>query len=314
MMPLALGLILVGVTAAVVFGTFAALRGLLEWRRARWRQRMLADDDGAPIMLVGVTDGSNLTLPLSRRVDQSFEQLIRDTGMSWSAEQALALMALMGVLLSGFLLLWRGDLWTVTLGLVAGMTLPLLVYLVLRHRWRMRLQNQLPDAFFLLARSLRAGETLEQGIETVAGHAARPLAEEFRRAGERIKLGLTVPAALQGMARRLRLSDFNVFVTAVTLHRTVGGNLVMLLDRVASSTRDRNQFRGYVRAATALARITGLFVACAAPVLFLGFSIWKPEFVARFTQSEGGIRALGAAALLEIIGAIWMYLLLRFDY
>jgi tight adherence protein B len=186
------------------------------------------------------------------------------------------------------------------------------VYLILRRRWRLHLQNQLPDAFFLLARSLRAGETIEQGIETVSGHATRPLAQEC--AADRIKLGLTVPAALQGMARRLRLPDFNVFVTAVTLHRTVGGNLVLLLDRVASSTRDRNQFRGYVRAATALSRITGLFVAGAAPVLFLAFAIWRPDFLARLTQTEGCLRALTVAACLEIVGAVWMYLLLRFDY
>jgi tight adherence protein B len=247
-------------------------------------------------------------------VDQAFEHIIRDSGLDWSVEQALGLMMLTGVVVAGFLLLWRGDLGSVALGLVAGMALPLVVYAILRRRWRLRLQNQLPDAFFLLARSLRAGETIEQGMETVGAYGTRPLAEEFRRSVERIKLGLAVPAALQGMARRLQLPDFNVFVTAVTLHRTVGGNLMLLLDRVASSTRDRNQFRGYVRAATALGRITGVFIAAAAPVLFLGYAIWQPEFVAHFTQSAGGIRALILAAVLEIVGAVWLYLLLRFDY
>ena len=103
---------------------------------------------------------SNKPLPLSRRMDQAFEQIIQESGLGWSAQQALGLMALTGVVLAGFLLLWRGDLWTVALGLIAGLALPLLVYATLRRRWRQRLQNQLPDAFFLLARSLRAGETL----------------------------------------------------------------------------------------------------------------------------------------------------------
>jgi len=307
-------LIVVSLTAGLVLAVFLAVRGAAERRRARWRRRVLGDQEDESVGLLELPASPDAALPLSRRVDLAFEQIVRESGLGWSTEQALGLMTLASVALAGFLLLWHGDLWTVALGLVAGMILPPVVYAILRRRWRLRLQNQLPDAFFLLARSLRAGESLEQGMETVASHGTRPLAEEFRRGVERIKLGLTVPAALQGMARRLRLPDFNVFVTAVTLHRTIGGNLTVLLDRVASSTRDRNQFRGYVRAATALGRITGLFLAGAAPVLFAGYCVWQPEFVARFTQSTGGVRALAVAAVLEVIGAVWLFLLLRFDY
>jgi tight adherence protein B len=303
-------LIVVAVTAALVLGIFVVIRGMAEGLRRRVRGD---EDSEAPRLLLIPAEPAG-PLPLSRRIDVGFEQIIRESGLEWSTEQALGLMSLGGVVMAGFLLLWRGDLWMVALGLIMGMGLPFVTYLILRHRWRLRVQNQLPDALFLLARSLRAGETIEQAMETVAMHGTRPLAEEFRRGVERVKLGLNVPAALKGMARRLRLADFNVFVTAVKLHRSTGGNLMVLLDRVAASTRDRNQFRGYVRAATALGRITGLFIAAAAPVLFVGYSIWQPDFVARFTHSSAGIRALVVAATLEVVGAIWMYMLLRFDY
>jgi tight adherence protein B len=302
-------LIVVGLTAALVVGAFLVIRAVVDHQRAR---RRVPEDDEPLALLAPPPDPR--TLSLTRRMDIAFEELIRESGTGWNVEQALALMSLAGVVVAGFLLLWRGDLWIVALGLLVGMAVPFAGYHMLRRRWRLRLQNQLPDAFFLLARSLRAGETLEQAMETVAMHGTRPLAGEFRRAVERIKLGLNVPAALQSMARRLRLADFNVFVTAVTLHRSIGGNLMVLLDRVAASTRDRNQFRGYVRAATALGRITGLFIAAAAPVLFIGYSVWQPDFVARFTQSAAGVRALVVAAVLEAVGAVWMYLLLRFDY
>ncbi len=305
-------LIVVALTAALILGVFLFVRAIVEGLRARMRGREDEEAEAPGLLLLPAEPTG--PLPFTRRMDVAFEQIIRESGMQWTTEQALGLMSLAGVVVAGFLLLWRGDLWMVALGLVVGVALPLVGYLILRHRWRLRMQNQLPDAFFLLARSLRAGETLEQAMETVAMHGTRPLAQEFHRGVERIKLGLNVPAALAGMARRLRLADFNVFVTAVTLHRNTGGNLMVLLDRVAASTRDRNQFRGYVRAATALGRITGLFIAAAAPVLFVGYSIWQPDFAARFTQSGGGIRALIVAATLEVIGAVWMYLLLRFDY
>ena len=60
-------------------------------------------------------------------------------------------------------------------------------------------------------------------------------------------------AAAQGPGRTLL--GLLLFVSVVVLHRQVGGNLVSLLDRVATYTRDRNLFRGQFQAATALGRV-----------------------------------------------------------
>jgi tight adherence protein B len=252
--------------------------------------------------------------PWPDQLDQGFDTLVKQTGVSWTSSQILALIALASVSLAGLMLLWRRDEWLAALALPLAAAASIGVLLLLRLRWRRGLQAQLPDVFFLLARSLRAGESLEQALETVADHGLRPLADEFRRGADKIKLGLSVPAALRGMARRVDLPDFHIFVAAVTLHRTVGGNLPHLLDRVAASTRDRNLFRGYVRAATALSRVTGLCIALAPPVLFLGYWYSQHEFFNTFLNSAAGMRALWIALGLEVLGAIWMYYLLRIDY
>src|SRR5437588_827127 len=153
-----------------------------------------------------------------------------------------------------------------------------------RAFWQRRLHGSgEAEGFGLLAPEPRKGQA-----DTWSGRLDEAFARvvqqtgEFRGGLDKINLGLAVPAALQGIARRLQMQDFDVFVTAVTLHRTVGGNLTLLLDRVATSTRDRNLFRGYFRAATALGRITGIFIAAAAPLLFLGYALWQPDFVSRF--------------------------------
>ncbi len=314
MLELLFLVVVVTVIAAVVMGFFLSIRAFLERRRAFWRKRLYGREEAEAPTLLGAELQPKPPTGWSDRLDRDFARLVDQTGIRWTSEQTLGAIALLTVVLAGAMLLWRGDLWLVTAGLVVGIALPLAVLAILRRRWRNGLQAQLPDAFFLLARSLRAGESLEQAFETVATHGTRPLAGEFRHGVEKIKLGLAVPAALRGMSRRLELTDFDVFVAAVTLHRTVGGNLTVLLDRVASSTRDRNLFRGYVLAATALSRITGFSIAIAAPVLFLGYLILQPEYVANFTQSPAGMRALWMAIGLELIGAVWMYYLLRIDY
>ncbi len=312
MTPLAPLLITAGLIAGLAMAVFLASRALRERRLAYWRRRLLGPPEADDVVLLGGAAGPAPTW--SRRLDEAFERLVEQTGLGWTAAQGLGLMALLGVVLAGVLLLWRGDLWLTGVGLVVGLALPVAGFLILRSRRRRQLQEQLPDAFFLLARSLRAGESLEQALATVAEHGIRPLGEEFRAAVERIKLGLTVPAALQALARRLQLTDFNVFVTAVTLHRTIGGNLALLLDRVANSTRDRNLFRGYFRASTALSRITGFVIAAAPPILFIGFWMWRPDFASAFTRTAGGVRLMTVAAVLELVGVVWLFSLLRNNY
>jgi tight adherence protein B len=247
-------------------------------------------------------------------VDHRFDGFIKQTGLNWTAGQALGLMSLLSVVLAGGLFLWRDDLLMIALGLLLGQAIPVAGYFVLRRRQRRKIQDQLPDALFLLARTLRAGLSLEQSLTTVARHGTKPLADEFRRSADQIRLGLPVSVALQAVAERVKLADFNILVTAVNLHRTMGGNLTLLLDRVATSVRDRNQFRGYFQAATALGRLTAICVALAAPVLFVGYAIWQPDLVSQFAQSPSGMRALSVALGLEVVGCGWLYYVLRQDY
>jgi tight adherence protein B len=296
-------------SAATVFLVFLLSRSLYDARRNRRQQLLEADHD----TLIAAAEPLPPTTSVGR-LDRGFDRLVVETGLGISPQQALGIMALAGVVLGGLPLLLRNDVTLAMIGLIAGVMLPLVFFLYQRVQYRWKVQSQLPDAFYLMARSMRAGLNLEQAMATVANYGTQPLASEFRRVVDQADLGLSIQAALQGMARRLKLSDFDVFVSAVTLHRTVGGNLAQLLERVASSARDRGQFRGYFRAATALARITGFAIAAAPLMLLIGYSIWQPEFVERFTTSTTGIRLLTIAGILEIIGIVWMYSLLRVEY
>ncbi len=147
----------------------------------------------------------------------------------------------------------------------------------------------------------------------IATQGQKPLADEFRRCSEHLQLGLTMPVALQMTADRIALNDFNLLVALMTIHRQTGGNLAMLLDRVAGAVRARNQFRGHVRAVTALGRLSGFFLSIAAPFLMVLYWILYPEYLNQLTQGPQGIAALMTAIALEVVGVIWLLLLLRVD-
>jgi tight adherence protein B len=251
---------------------------------------------------------------LTARFDRGFNRMVERAGLGWGPEQALGIICLCGVLAAAGLYLWKEELWFSLVGMLLGMAIPLGILMVLQARWQRQLQEQMPDGFFFLARSLRAGLSLEQALAVSGNQGARPLADEFRRCADRVRLGLPVPTALELTSRRIHLLDFNVFVSLVALHQTTGGNLAMQLDRLATSVRDRNQYQGYFRSATALGRMTAIAIGAAVPLIFLGYSLFQPEFALRFFQSGQGLAMLATAFVLEIIGAIWLYFLLKVSY
>jgi tight adherence protein B len=303
-------LLLAGLPAAVLLALYFLVRDWLDGRRAHWEKRWKSPEEDGPSL-------TQLPVPepgLRGQVDSGFQQMVHRSGLGISADLAVAIMLLAGVLVAGLLVLWREELWVAIPGLLVGILIPLIVLRFLQNRWRRRIQNQLPDAFFLLARSLRAGLSLEEALATMGEHGLQPIAGEFQRCVGHIRLGMTVNGALQVLAQRLNLEDFNGLVTLVTIHRNTGGNLPLLLDRWATSTRDRNQFRGYFRAATALARISATGLAAAPLLLLLAYWILRPDYLIRFAQSSTGMIALGVAAGLWIIGALWVLSLTRVDY
>jgi tight adherence protein B len=304
--------VLLGATpAAMLLVIYFLVRDWLDRRRAHWESRWKKPEEDGPALAelaAGPPPG------LRGRIDHGFQEMMHRTGLRIGADQAVALMFLAGVLLAGVLVLWHEELWLAGVGLLAGILIPLAFFRYRQGRWRRRIQDQLPDAFFLLARSLRAGLSLEEALATVGEHGLQPIAGEFQRCLGHLQLGMTVTGALQILAQRLQLVDLNGLVTIVSLHRTTGGNLPFLLDRWAATTRDRNQFRGFFRAATAYGRITAVALGAAPLLLLLGYWLLQPDYLILFAQSASGPIALGVAAALEVIGTLWLLALTRVDY
>jgi tight adherence protein B len=305
-------LLTTGSVAGAVLAPWVLIRKWWERQNARLQSRLESPQEEAPLR--PLARPNQRSTGWSARLDEKFEQTIERGGGGLKSDQALAIICLCAVTLAGLFFLWRLEMWATGIGLLLGVALPLAIFLFLHSRWRLQAQNQLPDVYFLLARSLRAGLSLEQALTVVSEYGSPPLAEEFRRCVRHMQLSLPAPAALQLVAQRLKLPDFDAFLALVTLHRTTGGNLAALLDRLATGTRDRNQFRGYFRAATALGRITSFCIGGAVPVLLLVYSIWQPDYLAKFFLTPSGTTAFFAAMILEVVGVIWLAWLLRVNY
>lgn len=248
------------------------------------------------------------------RFDHWFFQLVQDSGQACSPVSACLLLILSGAVLAGVLFLWREQVLVSVLGLVAGMGIPI-AYLMVQKQKRIRqLQEQLPPALDMLARCVRAGQSLDQALLSVGQQAPEPLAAEFRLCAKQLDMGLGMTSVMRLLVERVRLHDVRIFTTTLTVHRQTGGNVAKVLERLAGVIRDRLSYRRQLRVATGAGKASAMLVSLIGPLVFVFFFFFRPEYLETMLTSPLGQSALLVAVLLEIVGLVWTARLLKPAY
>ncbi|HET9052463.1 MAG TPA: type II secretion system F family protein [Candidatus Dormibacteraeota bacterium] len=176
---------------------------------------------------------------------------------------------------------------------------------VLRFMQARRLRafdKQLGDTIILLSNALKAGYSFAQAIATVSKTAGPPIGEEFARATREMALGISVDDALNHMVKRNESEDFDLMVTAVQIHRVVGGNLAEILDTIAYTIRERVRIKGEIRTLTAQARASG-WIITVLPVALAGLlMVISPDYFSPMFHQTLGVVMIVIGAFMELIG------------
>jgi tight adherence protein B len=173
------------------------------------------------------------------------------------------------------------------------------------------LRSQLPDAFDLMSRVLRAGQTMSQAMASVSEEFKAPVSMEFSYCVEQQNLGLAPEFALRDLARRTGLIEIKIFVLAMLVHRQTGGNLAELLDKLATIVRSRFRMRGKIKGLTAEGRMQGL-ILLGLPVMVFGAMM--------VVNRPYALKLLNLPVLLIVcltmmtLGALWIRKIVNFDF
>ncbi len=212
-----------------------------------------------------------------------------------------AIMVVAGVVLGLSMGLHPGLLPVV--GLFMG-TVPLIWVLFRRRRRLKAFAAQLPDALEMLARSLRAGQSLGFGFNMVAGEMSDPIGKEFGRVYEEQNLGVSLEECLEGLTNRIPNLDLKFFSTAVILQRQTGGDLAEILDKIGNLIRERFKIWGQVQALTGEGRLSGVVLLALPFVLFLAVYQLNREYIMTLFTDPMGKKMLAAAIVMQALGAL----------
>lgn len=247
------------------------------------------------------------------RFDHWLLHLSFDAGYAWSGLTIFLFLTLVGLLVGGALFVGTEAPLAGLAGFVIGVALAIALLVVHRNRRIKQLQDQLPPALDMLARAVRAGESLDQAVHLVGDKSPEPLAVEFRRAARQLEMGLSMTAVMRALVRRVRLVDVRIFTTTLTVHRQTGGNLAWTLERLAVVIRDRLAYRRQMRVATSAGRWSAGLIAIVGPLLFAYLFFMEPQYVEGLLSDPIGQVLLMVAVFLEVVGLIWIYRMLRTD-
>jgi tight adherence protein B len=247
------------------------------------------------------TDALNHMLLRSSRASKLTEDLARADLKLKSSEW------LLGILGAGVLL---GLLATARFGTpIAFVPCPVAAWFLsgfalrfLQGKRKRAFDKQLGDTIILLSNALKAGYSFAQAVSTVSKSAAAPISDEFARATREMALGISVDDALNHMVKRNVSEDFDLMVTAVQIHRVVGGNLAEILDTIAHTIRERVRIKGEIRTLTAQARASGYIISLLPIGLAAILSVISPAYFGPMFHQMVGIVMLAIGAFSMAVG------------
>ncbi|MBV8805241.1 MAG: type II secretion system F family protein [Sinobacteraceae bacterium] len=211
-------------------------------------------------------------------------------------------------------LVWRfvspGLAVLVLVALLAG---PVVGFTISKARRRANLVLQLPDMLLMLGSSLRAGTSLQVGMDLAIRETPAPLSLEMAVVVREQRLGLALEDALETLATRLKLEEVDLVVSAMTIARDVGGNLAEILDQLARTLRAKATMEGKIRALTSQGKLQGLIVGALPIFLMVALSFMQHDAMMPLFDSKLGYLVLGVIGVAEVLGFLWIRKIVTID-
>lgn len=244
---------------------------------------------------------------------ESLNRLVMQSGLTIGMTK-LAMIVVFATIASFVLgVVSRGNLTDALLiALFGGVVVPYLVLRFLRSRRQKAFGAQFPDALDMIVRSLRAGHPTPIALTMVAREMRDPIGSEFGIVVDEITYGADLETALRNLYVRIGQDDLPLFVTAVAIQSSTGGNLGEILENLSSVIRQRFKMRRKIRALASEGRASALILSSLPIGIFLIIQVVAPSFYASVWDVPLTKQVLLGAGMWMGVGNYIMYRMVNF--
>jgi tight adherence protein B len=308
--------LLVGVSAAMFAeGAYLLLHSNASYRNNINRRLKVMDDkpDRESVLVQlrrerGLTSGGEYRLPLI-----NLNQLLLQSGLTLGFGRLILFITIGVVATFGGMMVFDGR-WTdaIIAALVSGLVLPFIVLRFLRSRRQKKFSALFPDAIDIIVRSLRAGHPVPTAINMVARELPDPIGSEFGIITDEVTYGADLESAVRNLYFRVGTDDLPLFVTAVAIQTSTGGNLGEILQNLSGVIRLRFKMRRKIRALAAEGRASALILS-SLPIGVLAIILFvTPDFYASVWHESLTKICLAISGCWMGVGNIIMFRMVNF--
>jgi tight adherence protein B len=308
--------VLVGLAAALlVEGVYLLFFTRASYRKNINRRLQLAgttpDQQSVLIQLRrerGLTGGGDFKLPLL-----GLNRLMLQSGVTigWTKLSLIAL--LLAAATFGGMAMFHWPLKQAAgAALAIGILTPFVALWFMKRRRLRKFDSQFPDAIDIIVRSLRAGHPVPIAISTVARELPDPVGSEFGIVSDEITYGSDLETAIRDLYFRVGSEDLPLFVTAIAIQTSTGGNLAEILENLSSVIRQRFKMRRKIRALAAEGRASALILSSLPIGIFLAIQFVTPQYYTSIWHESLTKVCLAIAGCWMGLGNFIMYRLVNF--
>jgi tight adherence protein B len=308
--------LLVGASAAMFAeGLYLLFHSKASYRKNINRRLQLIDskpDREAVLVQIrrerGLTGDGEYSLPLV-----NLNQLLLQSGLTIGFGR-LILFIVIGMVAAFAGMMWLNGKTSYAIGaaLFCGTILPVLVLRFLRGRRQKKFGAMFPDAIDIIVRSLRAGHPVPVAIAMVARELRDPIGGEFGIVTDEITYGADLETAMRNLYYRVGTDDLPLFVTAVAIQSSTGGNLGEILENLSAVIRQRFKMRRKIKSLSAEGRASALILSSLPIGMFAIVQLMVPSFYGSVWDQDLTKIGLALAGCWMGIGNFIMYRLVNF--
>ena len=173
------------------------------------------------------------------------------------------------------------------------------------------LEEQLPDAVELMVRSLRVGHPFSSAIGIVAKEIPDPLGSEFGVIADEAAYGRDISESLKAFAERMDSQDLRFLAVAVSIQQQSGGNLAEILEGLSKVIRARFRLFRRVKAITAEAKWSGMFLSGFPIGALVMINVLKPDYYDDVQNTAAFIPAALVVCAFLVINVIFMKIMVN---
>ncbi len=178
---------------------------------------------------------------------------------------------------------------------------------ILAQRNHRRISEQLPFVLDTLSGSIQSGYSLPQALRFTAQEVGMPFKLFFKEMLIQLDYNIPITKVFENTQKMTTNQEFKMVLDGLIMQNKMGGDIIKMLQQMASWTNQKNKLQKDIKAFTSQGRLSGAIIILLWPISAMIFYFLNASYISILFTSDTGRMFLILSLFLEIIGfaMIW---------